>query len=160
MWRNLARGGGTLVGSRRSGGPSEEHQNAATSILGDSVETSETGSDDQQRQALVEIAVESWRFARLFAHALEKMDPAEAHRYSNQLRFYLKRLEDALASADIRLVNLEGQQYDPGMAATALNLADFGADDQLFVGQMIEPVLMRADALLRAGTIMVRTGDK
>lgn len=105
--------------------------------------------------ALVDLAVESWRFARLFARALGKLDAGEASRYSNQLRYYTKRLEEILADTGLRLVNLEGHSYDPGMAATALNIADFGPDDQLLVDQMIEPIVMSGDELLKAGTIML-----
>jgi len=42
------------------------------------------------------------------------------------------------------------------MAATALNIADFGADDHLLVDQMLEPIIMGADGLVRAGTVMLR----
>lgn len=113
-------------------------------------------SRGQPERALVEIAVESWRFTRLFTRAISKLDAGEASRYTNQLRYYLKRLEESLGAAGMRLVNLEGQPYDPGMAATALNVADFGPDDQLLVEQMVEPVIMGAEGLLRAGTIMLR----
>ncbi len=42
------------------------------------------------------------------------------------------------------------------MAATALNVADFGPEDELFVDQMIEPVVMGADGVRRTGTMMLR----
>jgi hypothetical protein len=107
----------------------------------------------------VDIAVESWRFARLFSRALGKLDAGEGSRYSNQLRYYLKRLEESLGATGLRLVNLEGQPYDPGMAATALNIADFGPDDQLLVDQMVEPIIMSGEGLLKAGTIMLRKSE-
>ena len=108
------------------------------------------------QQSLVDITVESWRFARLFARALGKLDAGESARYANQLRYYLKRLEESLADAGLRLVNLEGQPYDTGMAATALNIADFGPDDRLLVDHMVEPIIMNEAGLVKAGTIMVR----
>lgn len=83
----------------------------------------------QVRQAMVELAVESWRFSRLFARALSKLDAGELPRYQNQLRFFLKRLEEQLEVAGLRIVNLEGQPFDFAMAATALNIADFGPAD-------------------------------
>jgi hypothetical protein len=43
-----------------------------------------------------------------------------------------------------------------GAAATALNLGDFDADDQLVIDQMIEPIVMSASGLLRTGTMMLR----
>jgi hypothetical protein len=124
-------------------------------ILGDDKSVS-LGNPEQ---SLVDIAVESWRFARLFSRALGKLDAGEASRYSNQLSYYLKRLEESLAATGLRLVNLEGQPYDAGMAAAALNIADFGPDDQLLVDQMVEPIIMSGEGLLKAGTIILRKSE-
>gem|GEM_PF-3182974 len=82
-------------------------------------------------QSMTEIAVESWKFSRLFARLLQKLDAGEANRYVNQLRYYLKSLDSNLESAGLRLVDFEGHPYDPGMAATALNLSDFGQLNQI-----------------------------
>jgi len=72
----------------------------------------------------------------------------------------LKRLEESLGATGLRIVNLEGQPYDPGMAATALNIADFGPEDRLLVDQMIEPIIMSDAGLVKTGTIMVRKFEK
>jgi len=110
-------------------------------------------------KSLIDISVESWRFSRLFARLLSKLDAGEGARYASQYRYYLKRLEETLKGADLSLVNVEGQPYDPGVAATALNLGDFGPDDVLLVDQMVEPIIMGADGLVRAGTVMLRKAE-
>lgn len=109
-------------------------------------------SDD----VLIDLAVESWRFSRLFVRVLSKLDAGEGSRYGSQLRYFLKRVEESLAKAQLKLVDVEGQSYDPGMAASALNVGDFAADDQLVVDQMLEPVIMGPDGLRRAGVVMLR----
>jgi hypothetical protein len=105
------------------------------------------------------LSVESWRFSRLFSRLLSKLDAGEGTRYVNQYRYYIKRVEESLGAAGLRLVNVEGQAYDPGIAATALNLGDFGPDDVLLVDQMIEPIIMGAEGLVRAGTVMLRKAE-
>lgn len=107
-------------------------------------------------KSLIDISVESWRFSRLFARLLSKLDAGEGARYTSQYRYYLKRLEETLEGASLTLVNVEGQPYDPGVAATALNIGDFGADDVLVVEQMIEPIIMGSGGLVRRGTVMLR----
>lgn len=107
-------------------------------------------------KSLIDISVESWRFSRLFARLLSKLDAGEGDRYTSQYRYYLKRLEETLEGAGLTLVNVEGQPYDPGVAATALNIGDFGADDVLVVEQMIEPIIMGSGGLVRRGTVMLR----
>jgi len=117
-------------------------------------------NDDQYQkdieQSLIDIAVESWRFSRLFSRLLDKLDAGENSRYVNQHRFYLKRLDENLKQAGIRLVNVEGQGYDTGMAATALNAEDFDPDDNLVVDQMLEPIIMGEEGLARTGTVILR----
>jgi hypothetical protein len=108
------------------------------------------------RQALIDIALESWRFSKLFHRVLSKLDAGEAPRYANQARYFTKRLDETLESAGLRLVSLEGLTYEPGMAASPLNIGDFGPDDVLVVDQMVEPVLMGDEGLMKAGTVILK----
>jgi hypothetical protein len=108
------------------------------------------------RDSIIYLSGESWRFSRLFSRLLTKLDAGEGGRYTNQYRYYLKRLEENLEKAGMRLVNIEGQPYDPGMAATALNVGDFGPEDNLIVDQMIEPIIMGPEGLIKSGTVMLK----
>lgn len=107
-------------------------------------------------RSLVDLSIEGWRFARLFAKVCTRLDAGEAQRYANQLCYFQKRIEETLEAAGLRLVNLEGQPYDPGLPATALNIGDFPPDMRLYVEQMLEPVIMGPDGLVKTGTIMLR----
>jgi hypothetical protein len=107
-------------------------------------------------QSLIEMAVETWRFSRLFARATDKLDAGESGRYVNQLRYFQKKTDEILGANGLRLVSLEGQPYDPGMAASPLNLGDFEPDDVLLVDQMVEPIIMGPDGLKKQGTLMLR----
>ncbi len=107
-------------------------------------------------RSLIDIAIDGWRFAKVFARVLNKMDAGEGARYVNQHRYYLKRLEESLEQVGMRFVDVEGSAYDPGVAATALNIADFEPGDRLLVDQMLEPIIMGPDGLVRAGTVVLR----
>lgn len=107
-------------------------------------------------QSLIDIAVESWRFSRLFGKVISKLDAGESGRYINQLRYFQKKVEENLESNGLKLVNVEGQPYDAGMAASALNLGDFGPEDMLLVDQMVEPIIMGPKGLRKQGTVMLR----
>ena len=115
------------------------------------------GKDDEQlEQSLIDIAVESWRFSRLFGKVVGKLDAGESVRYINQIRYFQRKVEESLDSNGLKLVNVEGQPYDAGMAASALNLGDFGPDDVLLVEQMLEPIIMGPKGLRKQGTVMLR----
>lgn len=107
-------------------------------------------------QSLVDIAVESWRFARLFGRLVSKLDAGESSRYVNQLRYFQKKLEDSLEASGMKIVNIEGHPFDPGMAASAINIGDFGPEDVLLVDQMVEPIIMGVEGLRKQGTVMLR----
>jgi hypothetical protein len=115
-----------------------------------------TNVPKQLEEILIDIAVESWRFSRLFERVVKKLDAGEAGRYVNQLRYFLKRVEENLDAAGFKLVNVEGQPFDAGMAASALNIADFAPDDTLLVDQMVEPIIMGSNGLKKQGTVMLR----
>jgi hypothetical protein len=113
-------------------------------------------SSEQLEQSLIDVAVESWRFSRLFMRVVGKLDAGEAGRYQNQLRYFLKKVDENLESNGLKLVNVEGQPYDAGMAASALNLEEFGPEDLLQVDQMVEPIIMGPNGLRKEGTVMLR----
>lgn len=107
-------------------------------------------------RSLIDIAVESWRFARLFGRLVSKLDAGEGSRYINQLRYFQKKLEDSLEASGMKIVNVEGHPFDPGIAASAINIGDFGPDDILLVDQMVEPIIMGSEGLRKQGTVMLR----
>lgn len=110
-------------------------------------------------KALIEMAVESWRFSRAYVRLLGKLDAGESARFFNQYRYFTKRVEESLAAANLKLANVEGHPYDPGIAASAINLGDFGPDDVLMVDQMVEPIIMGPNGLVRSGTVTLRKAE-
>lgn len=119
-------------------------------------EQDETAGPEVLTKSLLDIALESWRFGRLFERLLSKLDAGEQGRYRGQFRWFQRTLEDSLTDAGMRIVNLEGHAFDPGMAATPLNIGDFGSDDTLVVDQMLEPIIMGPEGILRTGTVTLR----
>lgn len=107
-------------------------------------------------KSLIDVAVESWRFSRLFGKVVGKLDAGESGRYANQLRYFQKKIEENLESNGFKLVNVEGLPYDAGMAASAINMDDFGGDDHLIVDQMLEPIIMGLNGVRREGSVMLR----
>jgi len=111
--------------------------------------------EQQGLGALIDMAVESWRFSKLFIKLLSKLDAGEAPKYLNQYKYFRDKLEQSLAQMGLKLVNLEGHVYDSGMAVKALNMEEFSAQDSLIIDQMLEPIVMGSDGLIRSGTVML-----
>ncbi len=113
------------------------------------------------KDVIINMAIESWRFTRLFERLLTKVDAGERKRYVGQLRWFIKKTEESLHQVGLQLVNVEGHLYDPGMAATPLNIEDFNPDDVLIVNQMLEPIIMEKEKgiLVKTGTVVLRRAE-
>ena len=114
------------------------------------------GRIEMLTQVVIGMAVESWKFGKTYDRLLTKLDAGEQNRYKSQFRWFIKKVEEALEQADLRIVNVEGHPFDPGMAATPLNIEEFDANDALMVDQMIEPIIMGKEGLIKTGTVTLR----
>ena len=54
--------------------------------------TQQTEGNEQMEQSLIDIAVESWRFSRLFGKVVGKLDAGESGRYINRIRYFQKKV--------------------------------------------------------------------
>lgn len=115
-----------------------------------------TTCHQELQNAVVNMAVEAWRFGRVFDRLLMKLDAGEQGRYKSQFRWFLKKVEESLKKADLRIINVEGHFFDAGMAATPLNIDEFEQNDTLVVEQMLEPIIMGKENLVKMGTVIVR----
>ena len=113
-------------------------------------------NSDTITNAIVKLAIESWRFSKVFEKIVTKLDAGEQSRFVSQLRWFNKKIEEALSDVGLKRVNIEGHPFDPGLAATPLNIQEFESNDKLFVEQMIEPIIMGKEGLVRTGTVILK----
>jgi len=116
-------------------------------------------SFERLRKSIIDMAVESWRFRRVFEKAMSKLNAGDSSKYVSQFAWFIKKVDAALENAGLRIVNVEGQYFDVGMAVTPLNMDDFDTHDRLFVEQMIEPIIMDAESVVKTGTVILGRAD-
>lgn len=115
---------------------------------------------EKLENSLTSIASELFRFQRVFEKAISKLEMDEQSKYMSQYAWFSKKVTKALENADLKIVNIEGQVYDPGMAVTPLNIDDFEEDDPLYIQQMIEPIIMQGSIVFKTGTVILGRIDK
>ena len=59
---------------------------------------------ERAESSLIDLAVESWRFSRLFGKVVSKLDAGESGRYVNQVRYFQKKVEESLESNGLKLL--------------------------------------------------------
>ena len=107
------------------------------------------------QNSIANISSELCRFKNVFEKAISKLDLEEQSKYMSQFAWFSKKVTKAVEEAGLRIVSLEGQAYDPGMAVTPLNIDDFEVEDELKIVQMIEPIIMQEDTVLKTGTVLL-----
>lgn len=117
-------------------------------------------NNDTLLESLVSIASELFRFQHVFEKATGKLGVDDQVKYMSQFAWFSKKVNKALDQAGLKLLNFEGQQYDPGMAVTPLNIDDFEPEDELFVQQMVEPTVMRGSNVYKIGTAVLGRTNK
>ena len=115
---------------------------------------------DKMRDSLISIASELFRFKQVFGKAISKLELDEQNKYNSQFAWFSKKVLKALDEANLKIVDVAGQLYDPGMAVTPLNIEDFETDDVLCVVQMMEPIIMNGDNVVKTGTVILGRIDK
>lgn len=110
--------------------------------------------------SLITIASELFRFQRVFEKAVSKIEAEDRGKYLSQFSWFSKKVTKALEEADLRLLNFEGQLYDPGMAVTPLNIDEFETEDKLYIDQTLEPVIMKNDTVIKTGTVILGRVEK
>ena len=113
-------------------------------------------SMEGHKEAVINLAIESWRFAKVFERGITQLNAVESRRYISQLRWFVKKTEESLENVGLRIINVEGHPYDPGMAVTPVNIEDFDADDPLVINLMTEPIIMEGDSLVKTGKVTLR----
>ncbi len=111
---------------------------------------------EKHKDTVINLAIESWHFAKNYERAITRLNTNRTQRYTRQLEQFIQKAEESLKEVGLRIVNVEGTPYDPGMAATPLNIEDFGPEDQLVVDKMLEPIIMEGTVLAKTGTVTLR----
>ncbi len=110
---------------------------------------------DRIKNSVMEIAVEHYRFKNTFMKAISKLDFEEQSKYMSQFAWFSKKVTKALDDAGLRIIDVAGQLYDPGMAVTPLNIEDFETDDILYIAQTMEPIIMQENTVVKTGTVIL-----
>jgi hypothetical protein len=124
----------------------------------DSVETSNGTpvAGEKMLASHLALALESWKMSTLLLTVVSQLDVSESQKYLARARYFRKRISESLDDVGLRLVHLDGQPFDSGMAATALNLEDFDPTDELLVDIVIEPLVMGPRGVLHPAIVSLR----
>lgn len=108
------------------------------------------------RNSIIEMAVESWRMKFIFSKMASKLDLSDQAKYSRQYMWFVKKVEESLDNVGYKTINLEGQEYDVGMAVEPINIDEFKSNEKLIIEQMLIPIIMCDGLVIKTGSVILR----
>lgn len=114
--------------------------------------------DDKKFFAVVYLLVESWRLAHFTKKLSEIVDDKACKKISNQVTRFDRHFHATAEIFGLEVVDFTGAEFETGLPVTPINLADFAADENLFVEAMLEPTIKLANSteIVKRGTVVLR----
>lgn len=108
---------------------------------------------------LENLTVNIWRLMRACERALawlpESMQSEAEENMGEAFLCVFRALLPVLRQDGIKIVSLEGRDFDPNYAVESVNADEFGGEEGLVVAEMLEPILMRGGEAVKFGKIML-----
>lgn len=112
----------------------------------------ENGND---RNTAVQLCVEFWKLAKAASKTVDLLDEAQGRKLSSQIKFSERQLTTLAAGLEIMIVDFDGEDFHPGLAASADNEDDFETETDLVVTKTIEPAIVSGMSVLKSGRVIV-----
>ena len=109
---------------------------------------------------LAHLAVEFWKLLKAFERTIRRLPNEHVARTTAQLRFSAGKLNSLLESSGLNLVTFDGQQFEPSIPATALNVDDFTNDEKLIIEATVEPAVVENMNVLLLGKVVLKKIDE
>lgn len=104
----------------------------------------------------IQFAIEVWRLAKLTKKMLSKIDLDEQRKYVGQLDWFNKKASDFFQRKGISFADFQaGMPFDAGMPLNPINISNFNAEDDLYIEQLLEPVILCNGKVVKRGTAVL-----
>ncbi|WAP70058.1 hypothetical protein [Jiella pelagia] len=107
-------------------------------------------------RSLGALAIEYWKLCGAFERAIALAPEGQRGRLESQARYASERLGAILGNHDMSVVDFDGRTFEVGLAAVAVNVDEFSADDVLVVERTLEPAVVIGTTPLASGRVYLR----
>ncbi len=117
--------------------------------------------DYEKFSALVELIAEGWRMNH-FMKSLRVADDKLGKKFSNQVARFDKKFSAATETFGLEIVDFTGCEFEAGLPIAPINLADFEAEEKLFVATMLDPTIKISNSaeIVKRGAAVLRRQSK
>ena len=108
---------------------------------------------------LAHLAVEYWKLLKGFERTIRRLPDEHVGKTTAQLKFSARKLDSLLEGSGLKLVTFNGQKFEPGIPATALNVDDFTDDEYPTIEATIEPAVVENMNVLLLGKVVLKKSE-
>ena len=108
---------------------------------------------------LVALAIEFWRLAKIHERAIAEQPINRQPKGIAQLRYALGRLKNILEDEGIRLIEYDGQEFEPNLPVTVVNGDEVAGSSRLIIERTLEPTLIEDGKVLAMGKVALVRRD-
>jgi hypothetical protein len=107
--------------------------------------------------AVADFIVEEYRFIKSYMSAVNKLFPEERQKYYSAFNFHMDKINEIAERVGVGINDFEGKDYDDGLPITPLNMDEFTKEDELIIGQTIEPTVVNSlnGSVIRQGSVIL-----
>ena len=113
--------------------------------------------DEKKFSAVVDLLTESWRLNRFTEKLSHVADDKLRKKISNAVTRFDKHFQTTAEVFGLEVLDFTGTEFETGLPLLPINLADFAADENLFVEAMLEPTIKVANSteIVKLGTAIL-----
>ena len=106
-------------------------------------------------QTVHSLCLEFWKLCKNAARATDQLNEKDGKRLTAKINYSKKQLETLTEKMGLKLVEFDGEEFHPGIPASADNAGDFEDGKPLVVTRTLEPAVVQDMRLLRPGRVVV-----
>ncbi|MCR9222343.1 MAG: hypothetical protein NXI21_19140 [Alphaproteobacteria bacterium] len=112
-------------------------------------------SEESARAASAQLCIEFWKLTKAAAKAAEGLEESQARKLTSQIKFSERQLSVLAEELNLTVVAFDGEEFHAGLAASADNEDEFGAETALVVTKTLEPAIVSGMSVVRSGRVLV-----
>jgi hypothetical protein len=121
------------------------------------------GSDELMSvdpDALARLCVEYWKLSKAYSKVSDLLPEKEGRRVTAQVKFSELQLQAISEVIGVKVISFDGEEFSPGIAASADNAEDFDDGEVLIILKTIEPAIVYSMKVLSKGRVLVGRPDE
>ena len=118
------------------------------------------------QESFIELVVENFKVAKMLEAMIKeiyKIDYKKAEKFQRQKDRYITKNKALMEENNIKIIDLKEKKFEDGMSVDIVNAEEIGKveeNQQLYILQMLEPIVMKDGEVKKVGKVVLEKRRK